>query len=215
MATWYMYFPFLTCEVKCGAAAHNIADQQNAQSMTLAVKSIVEFFKLMKREKELHRKILTFSISHNHQAVRIYGHYPVMDGDKTMFYRHPIRTFDFTELDGKEKWSAYKFTKNVYDIWMPTHFKRICSVIDELPSDVNFELSQQSELEFPEASGLSQELEGQHLSQQSIAESASLLEQHESQSSIVDSQDNTLNTSLSRRTERETFKVPKKRRTGE
>jgi hypothetical protein len=42
------------------------------------------------------------------------------------------RTFDFTELDGKEKWTSYRFTKNVYDIWMPTHLKRICSVIDEL-----------------------------------------------------------------------------------
>jgi hypothetical protein len=26
MATYYMYFPFLTCEVKCGAAALNITD---------------------------------------------------------------------------------------------------------------------------------------------------------------------------------------------
>jgi hypothetical protein len=166
-------------------------------------------------EKELHREILAFSISHDHRAVRIYGHYPVIDGNKTTFYRHPIHTFDFTALDGKDKWTAYKFTKNVYDIWMPTHFKRICSVIDELPSDVNFELSQQSELEFPEASGLSQGLEGHHLSQQSNAESASLLEEHDSQSSLSGSQDMTSNTAPSQRTERETFKMPKKRRTAE
>ena len=215
MATWYMYFPFLTCEVKCGATALDIADRQNAHSMTLAVRGIVEFFKLVKREKELHREILAFSISHDHRAVRIYGHYPVIEGKKSSFYRHPIHEFSFTALDGKERWTAYKFTKNVYDIWMPTHFKRICSVIDELPRDVNFELSQQSELEFPEASGLSQELEGHQLSQQSLAKSASLLEEHDSQSSIVDSQDSTPNTSLSRRTERGTFKVPKKRRTAE
>ena len=215
MATWRMYFPFLTCEVKCGAAALDIADRQNAHSMTLAVRGIVELFRLVKREKELHREILAFSVSHDHTAVRIYGHYPVIDENKVTFYRHPIRKFDFTEMDGKDKWSAYKFTKNVYDIWMPTHFKRICSVVDELPSDINFELSQQSELEFPEASGLSQELHGQHLSQQPIAESASLLEEHDSQSSIVDLQGSTPNTSVSRRTERETFKVPKKRRTAE
>jgi hypothetical protein len=54
------------------------------------------------------------------------------DRKKTTFYSHPIHTFDLTELDGKEKWTSYKFTKNVYDIWMPTHLKRICSVIDEL-----------------------------------------------------------------------------------
>ena len=43
-ATYYMYFPFLTCEVKCGAAALEIADRQNAYSMTLAVRGIVELF---------------------------------------------------------------------------------------------------------------------------------------------------------------------------
>jgi hypothetical protein len=33
MATYYMYFPFLSCEVKCGAAALDVADRQNAHSM--------------------------------------------------------------------------------------------------------------------------------------------------------------------------------------
>jgi hypothetical protein len=89
---------------------------------------------------------------------------------------------------------------------------KICSVIDELPSDINFELSQQSELEFPEKSGLSQELEDQRLSQQSITDSASLLEELDSQSSLGSSQDMTSNTTPSQRTQRGTFKVPKKRR---
>jgi hypothetical protein len=60
MATWQMYFPFLTCEVKCGAAG-----RQNAHSMTLAVRGVVELFRLVGREKELHREILAFSISHD------------------------------------------------------------------------------------------------------------------------------------------------------
>ena len=90
MATYYMYFPFLTCEVKYGAAALDIVDQQNAHSMTMAVRGIIELFKLVKREKELHREILAFSISHDHKTVRIYGHYPVIDRKKTTFYRHPI-----------------------------------------------------------------------------------------------------------------------------
>jgi hypothetical protein len=141
MATYHMYFPFLTCEVKCGATALDIADRQNAHSMTMAVRGVVELFRLIKREKELHREILGFSISHDHRTVRIYGHYPIIDGNKTTFYREPIRTFDFTELDGKEKWTAYQFTTNVYNVWMPTHFKRICSVIDELPPDLDFEVS--------------------------------------------------------------------------
>ena len=72
MATYYMYFPFLTCEVKCGAAALDIADRQNAHSMTLAVRAIVELFQYVGREKELDREILAFSISHDHRAVKIY-----------------------------------------------------------------------------------------------------------------------------------------------
>jgi hypothetical protein len=80
MATWQMYFPFLTCEVKCGATALDIADQQNAHSMTLVVRGIVKLFRLIKREKELHQEILAFSISHNHEIVKIYGHYPVING---------------------------------------------------------------------------------------------------------------------------------------
>jgi hypothetical protein len=142
MATWQIYLPFLTCEVKCGAVAFDIADRQNAHSMTLAVRGTVELFRLMKREKELYWEILAFLISYDHETVRIYGHYLVIDGDKTTFYRHPIKKFDITSEEGKDKWTSYKFTKNIYDIWMPTHLKRICSVIDALLSDINFEVSQ-------------------------------------------------------------------------
>jgi hypothetical protein len=114
MATWQMYFPFLTCEVKCGNLALDIADRQNAHSMTLAIRGIVELFRMVKREKELHLQILAFSVSHDHRTVRIYGHYPLIDRDKTEFYRHPIYDISFTLSN--EKWAAYRFTKNVYDI---------------------------------------------------------------------------------------------------
>lgn len=208
MGTYYMYFPFLTCEVKCGAAALDVADRQNAHSMTLAVRGIVELFRLVKREKELHREILAFSISHDHRTVRIYGHYPMIDRKKTTFYRHPIKTFDFTSEDGKEKWTTYKFTKNIYDIWMPTHLRRICSVIDKLPPDLDFEVSEQSE---PGETGLSQGLESHHLSDQSSHDAASVLEEADSQSSRVGSRDVTPDTSLSPRIDGKAFKKPKKR----
>ncbi|KAL2178447.1 uncharacterized protein P884DRAFT_258551 [Thermothelomyces heterothallicus CBS 202.75] len=152
MATYYMYFPFLTCEVKCGAAALDIADRQNAYSMTLAVRAIVELFRAVQREDELNRQILAFSVTHDHRSVRIYGHYPVITGKDIKYYRHPIRTFDFTDLDGKEKWTAYRFTKNVYDTWMPKRFENICSAINQLPSDLDFDVL------LSEATRLSQDL---------------------------------------------------------
>lgn len=137
-----MYFPFFTCEVKCGASAIDIADRQNAHSMTIAVRAIIELFKSVKREKELNQKILAFSISHDHRFVKIYGHYPIFEGDNVTFYRHQIHEFSFVALGGKEKWTAYRFTKNVYDHYMPKLYEMICSAIDDLPADINFDVSQ-------------------------------------------------------------------------
>ena len=192
MATTRMYFPFFACEVKCGAAALDVADRQNAHSMTVAVKGVVELYRAVKRENELDQEILAFSISHDHSTVRIYGHYAIIMGDKTTFYRHPIHKFDFTALDGKDKWTAYKFTKNVYDTWMPIQYKRICSAIDELPSDVDFDLSQSAS--FSQSDRQSSQL--------SNVGSAWMLEEANSQSSIASSQEVTPTTSFTQTTER-------------
>jgi hypothetical protein len=32
--------------------------------------------------------------------------------------------------------------RNMYDIWIPNHLKRICSAVDQIPSDVNFDVSE-------------------------------------------------------------------------
>ena len=159
------------------------------------MRAIVELFRYVGREKELDREILAYSISHDHCAVRIYGHYPVIEGKGQKYYRHPIHKFDFTALDGKYKWTTYKFTKNVYEIWMPKHFERLGKVIDQLPADVNFELSQQSELSFTERSGLTQDLRASHLAR-SFASSQSSQELGDNQSSIIDAQKATPNTSV-------------------
>lgn len=158
VATFRMYFPFLTCEVKCGAAALDIADRQNAHSMTIAVRGVVELYRAVKREKELNREILAFSISHDHSAVRMYGHYAVINDSETTFYRHPIKKFDFTSEEGADKWIAYKFTKNVYDVWMPTHLKRICSAIDQLPSSLDFHVLEGPEVQTEAATGRPQDM---------------------------------------------------------
>ena len=105
-----MYFPVLTCEVECGTTGLDIAERQNAHSMTLAVGCIVELFKLAKKENTLHRELLTFPISHDHRTVRLYGYYPIIDGSKTKIYRHPIHTFDITALNGQESVTVPRLT---------------------------------------------------------------------------------------------------------
>ena len=177
MGTYYMHFPFFACEVKCGLAGLDIADRQNLHSMTLAVRAVVELHGLANRMEELHREVLAFSISHDHETVRIYGHFPVIEGTKVTYWRYPIHKFDFTARKGLEKWTAYTFVKNVYDIWMPRHFKRICSAIDAIPAEQQFEASLVSRSHVPETTGLSQPFE-----KQNMADAAS------SQSSLVDLQ---------------------------
>ena len=195
-----MYFPFFTCEVICGDVALDFADRQNAQSMSVALRALVVLFRYVKREKELDREILVFSISHDHTSVRIYGHYPVIEGDKTTFYRHLIRAFYFT--DGEEKWTAYKFTKNIYDVWMPILHKKICSAIEDLPPDINFDLSQSAF--FSQSAPQS--------SQQSNSDSI-LGGEDVSRSSFLASQEVTPTTSFTQATE-PAFKKPKNQRAG-
>ncbi|MCJ1387003.1 hypothetical protein MMC17_010132 [Xylographa soralifera] len=198
-ANYRMYFPFFTCEVKCGSASLDIADRQNAHSMTVAARAFVELFRTVKREKELNREILAFSVSHDHRSVRIYGHYPVIEGNETTFFRHPIREFSFVEQDGKEKWTTYKFVKNVYDHHSLKNYKLICSAIDDLPDGINFDLSQSAS--FPPSTPQS--------SQQSNAESIS--GDDDSQSSFLVSQEVTPTTSFAQATE-PVFKKPRNKR---
>ena len=216
IAIWRMYFLFLICEVKYSVAALDIADRQNTHSITLAVRAMVELFRYVEREKELDREILAFSISHDHRAVRIYGHYAVIEGKSQKYYRHPIHIFDFTALDGKDKWTAYKFTKNVYEIWMPKHFKRICSAVDAFPPGVSFDISQQSELNFPEQSGLSQDFGAHSLAQSSIG-SGSAQTQADDQSTVAEAAEITPNTSMNEANDGGRFKRPRKdgRRAGQ
>ena len=150
VATDEMYFPFLTAEVKCGNEALNIADRQNAHSAAVAANAVVELYRLVSRQDELHQRILTFSVSHDHRAVRIYGHYILINGKGTSFYRHLIKSFDIVSEDGKEKWTPYTFTMNVLEKFCPIHHERICSAVDQLPNPEDFAVesfSQQPNLE--------------------------------------------------------------------
>ncbi|QSS64702.1 hypothetical protein I7I51_01773 [Histoplasma capsulatum] len=194
MATDTMYFPFLACEVKCGEVALEVADRQNAHSMTVAVRGVIELYRAVKREQELHREILAFSISHDHTTVRIYGHYALVKEKQTTFYRRPIRKFDFTEQDGKERWTAYKFTRNIYDIWIPTHLKRIHSAVGQIPPGLDLDVSQA----------------GLQFSRRSNAES---FEDDDRQSSFIGSADITPSTSFTQVPEQppKQFKKPRKK----
>lgn len=113
---------------------------------------------------------------------------------------HPIHKFDFTALDGKMKWIAYMLTKlikNMFDYSLELQ-KRICSAIEDLPPDIDFDISPSE----PQSS------------QQSNAESTWMLEEGDSQSSLVGSQGVTP-TTFTRTTERASKKPRNKSAAGQ
>lgn len=139
MGTSYMFFPCFSCEI--GPLA--ITQRQNVHNMTVGMHAVVELFRGVNREAELHRQILAFSISHNHRQVQIVAHYPVILGGITNYFQQILHSFDFADPGCSDRWAAYRFTRNIYDTWMPAHFDWICSAIDDLPlecmSDVDTE----------------------------------------------------------------------------
>lgn len=149
-----------------------VAEKQNAHSMTMAVRGIVELFKLVNREDELHRKILAFSISHDAKIVRIHGHYALIKDHAAKFYCHPIHEFSLTAQNGKDKWTAYQFTKNVYFEFMPTLHALICSAIDQISLNQASQDSKPPQQVPPNDSFASTDLESEQPDSQDLALSA-------------------------------------------
>ncbi|KAI9371346.1 hypothetical protein BJX61DRAFT_543768 [Aspergillus egyptiacus] len=135
-----MLFPFLTAEVGWDAEAPGlvISERLNCHSMARAQRCVVELFTRIGRVKELHQEILGFSIVHDDRLIDIRAHYAIVEAGRVSFYRHPVSTVHFTAGD-VNKWKAYKIVMAIYNLWVPAHFKRICSAVDDLPDNVDFE----------------------------------------------------------------------------
>lgn len=138
-STATMFFPFLACEAKSSKEPILSAVHQNAHTLTLAVMAVVELFRGAGIQGSIHRKILGFSIAYDPQGAQVFGHYPVMNGDRTAIYMHAIMKVYF---DGNDQFAAYRFVKNMYEIWAPKHLDNIRKALDKLdrswalPSDI-------------------------------------------------------------------------------
>jgi hypothetical protein len=190
--TFYMYFPFLTKEVKTGVMGLDIADNQNLHSATIAVRAAVELLKLVGREKELHRKIVAFAISHDDKSVQLYAHYPFIDGDSVTIWRH---TVDQYFLNSKTKWRTWTFTKNVFDRFSTMHLKLICSAIDDISPGLTL-VSQESQSQGSEHPPQSLEARNPTSESSRLSQQLELQRLDELETDIPDSQQNTPNTSI-------------------
>ncbi|KAL6228858.1 hypothetical protein BDW75DRAFT_246256 [Aspergillus navahoensis] len=131
--TMKMHLPFMASEVKSKTAGLHVANYQSMHSMALCLRGIIYLFRLVKREQELDRMILGFSITHNRSDVRIRGYYPVISGPEITYHAHYISSFP---LDSETRWNSYKFVMAVYHKWAPLHLERICSAIEQLPESI-------------------------------------------------------------------------------
>jgi len=122
-------FPFLICEAKTGQTGINKADTQNIHSASIAVRAILRLYNAAygrdhEKTQALLGRILVFSVSHNNQLVNLYGHYAVASSsnDKTdgtaeelQYFRYGIAMFSLTMYEGRDRYNAYNFIRNVYD----------------------------------------------------------------------------------------------------
>ena len=71
--------------------------------MKLAIKGIVKLFKLAKKENKLHKEILTFLISYDHQTVQLYSYYPIINRIEFTTHYYLIYIFNILPLSSKER----------------------------------------------------------------------------------------------------------------
>lgn len=134
-------FPFLTCSVSDSEEDFEQADRQNTYNASVAVNAFVQFYKLWDQQSELDRRILAFSISHNHETVRLYAHYPRIDGARISFHREKITEYSIPDVSGAERYMVYNFTRNIYKMFVPIHLWRIQRVVDKMPIRVAYDPS--------------------------------------------------------------------------
>ena len=132
--TDHLYFPFLLCEAKCGDQGINRADRQNMHSSSMAVNAIVQLFRALdgNQASQLSGQVLVFSISHDNERAKMYGHFAVIQGEQTTFYRHFVASFvlNYEESQGRKR--THDFVREVYHSFYPEHLKRIRDALAEM-----------------------------------------------------------------------------------
>ncbi|KEF50788.1 uncharacterized protein A1O9_13162, partial [Exophiala aquamarina CBS 119918] len=131
--TDHLYFPFLLCETKCGNEGLDRADRQNMHSGSIAVDAIVQLYRAIGsgRESALNGEIIVFSISHNHESVKLYGHFPIIQGAEVSFYRYHATTF-ILGLEEEDWRRPHDCVREIYKVFYPAHLQRIRHALSEM-----------------------------------------------------------------------------------
>ncbi|MCJ1464204.1 hypothetical protein MMC07_002817 [Pseudocyphellaria aurata] len=145
--TTHMFFPFLMCEVKCGYYGLDIADRRNMHSCSVAVRAIrriqqaADQCRPEKKTDSLDGKFLVFSISHNEEYARLYGHFAIAQGQTWTYHRYRIQTFDIAHNNNNGLHAINNFVRKILKSYLPVHVQRLKDALDALPDLKTFEWS--------------------------------------------------------------------------
>jgi hypothetical protein len=102
---------------------------------SMAVRSIVELFGHGPATEEVDGKILVFSVVHNVERVKIFGHFAVVQVDGTVqYYRRLVYVANFADDVANGQWyKTYSVICAIYKEFFPQHLARIRSALCRLP----------------------------------------------------------------------------------
>ncbi|KAL2848152.1 hypothetical protein BJY01DRAFT_246478 [Aspergillus pseudoustus] len=98
-----MFFPFMVSEVKSENMPFSLADRAILNPIGVCRRGIVNLFKIVSREAELHQQFLGFLIVHNILNVNIYAHYLIITERQVTFHHRLIQHIFLSEIIGDEK----------------------------------------------------------------------------------------------------------------
>ena len=131
-----MYFPFLMCEVKCAEGGLDAADRQNMHSSSIALKALIKIeqeadrYRDEQKASDLYGRTLVFSISHNSDDARLYGHYALVQNGQWFYYRYSVGKFDLTDSG---LLALYNFVQNLFKSYPSKLMQRLKDALAVLP----------------------------------------------------------------------------------
>jgi len=128
-----MYFPFLICQVKDSYSPIQEAERQSMHSASIAVQAIIQLYRKISAADEVDRKILAFSVAHNNDDVKIYGHYAKVEGQNMTFFRCALYSACIFPYFVSDDWAKpYRIVRAIYELFFPQHLARIKDALARL-----------------------------------------------------------------------------------
>ena len=131
-----LILPILVVEAKSPEVSLAKAERQAVEAASTEVRAMACLYKRVGRETEIEKRIICFSIIHNHTDVKIHGYYFVsIDADRPEFRRILIRAYDIANQGYADFGTSDSFCVRLYEQFTGLHLERIRSAIHDIQLD--------------------------------------------------------------------------------